>query len=921
MLSSHEFEQYAAKLGLPGKTRSFVESIRERGADMSVDVRHRDNSIVYVTSKKMGGRQIKTRSRTLHASAVKWHEFNKTVREYHANVHTFDLANCDENGRIRNRQSHTVQLLVLGESVYFEDWREERDLVEAERRDAERFVKMTRYYRDDQGHWHDRMLEEKCDEIGLTHKLRTNRDIPRIFLENMRILDDFLDVRNPLLSSDTEVRLREMVCREPARYLDALDRDGLSADVLLSAIASGIVYVDLSRVPVRDFDQLMLFRDEGMSAAYGCMSDSLLPQASLPLPGIGNLKLGMIVQFDNQEWEIIHERLDDQPEVLFRTREGNQMVLPRQEALQLVISQTDQAQRQEILDAEKRRSLANLSSNALKKGAEKYAAIRDGTFSLSSATLWRARQIIQSANSVTDAILKLAPRDADKGSREPRLPTAVEELAEDFIKKEYNVPKAPSAQQVFNKYALACAKGGMSPMSYVTFLKRVKGYRSIRDRQGKRVAYRDSDIPLILDIREPVHGLFPHEVVYIDHTQPNLMTAGPHSEDWGKVWLSAAIDAHVPRPRAFYLSYDPPSAWAALMLMRDYVRRWGRLPRVVVVDGGKEFRSHSFQLFCQIFGIEIRYRGPGRPRGGAPIERMFGVTDQEFFTGLEGSSFQLKEARMATKSVSPNQFRKWTFPALCRALDHYLFQVRPLDIHPRLGISPREFEDARLQQTGLRTHTSIEFDENLLILTCPTPSRPQHRVYPHRGIWESGRYYWHSSFSKLSKQSLEVRIEPWLAQVIYVYTGSRWEVATARNVDPLRGRTRYELNQAIREGGRFARLHAARERRKLERAERLVESREPLNFDETIAAKQRVMIDYYKPLGLSVAKYEVKPLLEDLENQKTPSLSFAPDSSLEVSNGETSANDSCMHQDARELPNDSCESRDFGDFDEDTAML
>lgn len=918
MFSNHEFEKYAAKLGLSGHKLTLVESIRDRVSDNSVDVRQRDNSIVYVTSKKMLGKQIKTRSRSLHASAVKWHEFNGAVHEYYTNVHTFDLVNCDENGRIRNRQLHTVQLLVLDDEPIFEDWREESDLVDMEKRDAERFIKMTRYYRDASGRWHDRIVEEKCAELGFTHRLRTSRDIPRIFLENMRMLDDFLDVRNPLLSSDTEARLREMVSREPVRYAEALDRDGLSADVILSAIATGIVYVDLSRSVLRDFDSLILFRDEGMSNVYECMSESQLPQQPLPLPRLGSLKLGMIVRFDDQEWEIIHERLDDHPEVLFRTREGHQLVKPRNEALQLVLAQADQQARREILEGEKRRSLADLSSNALKKAAAKIAAVRDGSSGFSKATLWRIRSAISKTNSITDALLAVAPRDADKGSRAPRLPPAVETLAKDIITKEYNVPNAPSAQQVFDKYAVECGKTGLCPMSYVTFLRRVKDHRSIHDRHGKRVAYRDSDIPLILDIREPVHGLFPHEIIYIDHTQPNLMTAGPYGEDWEKVWISVAVDAHVPTPRALYISYDPPSAWSALMVMRDYVRRWGRLPRVVVVDGGKEFKAHAFQLFCKIFGIDIRYRGPGRPRGGAPVERMFGVSEQEFFTGLEGSSMQLKEARMTTKSTSPNQFRKWTFPALCRALDHYLFQVRPLDVHPRLGITPRQFEDSRLQQTGRRDHTSIEFDEDLLILTCPTPPRPQHRIYPHRGIWENGRYYWHSSFSKLGREVLDVRIEPWLAQIIYVYTGSRWEVATARDVEPLRGRTRYELNQAIREKERFARLQAARERRKPERATRLVETRDPLNFDETIAAKQRVMSDYYRSLGLSVAKYEAMPLMDASNDQvrlMEDHSSAEPQKNKSIESGTQNRQTPLTARETFEDPSY------IGDIDDQTAML
>ncbi|MFM0735066.1 transposase family protein [Paraburkholderia sediminicola] len=871
MLSDNEFDKYAARTGLTGNPFVFVEEIRRRKAEPVIGNSQRENSLVFVTSRKMAGRQIRTRSRSLHASAVKWHEFNPAVAEYYLNAHTFDLTSRDDTGKVRNRQSHTVQLLVLADDEpYFEDWREEKDLTEAERRDAERHVKMSRYHRDELGRWHDRLLEDACGQIGLKHRLRTSSDIPRTFVENMRVLEDYLDDRNPLLATDIIADLREMVSKEPVRYLDLLDKDGLSADLLLSAIATGIVYVDLSCVQVRDLDQLILFRDEGMSRAHASLVEGVLPQEAVPLPGVGALQLGMTIRYNDQNWELIHQRLDDTAEVLFRTADGRQIVMPRHEALQLLVAQQDHCERKLTLQAEKRRSLADFSSDALKLAASKLAAVRDGSDGFSASTLSRAKRVVRGAASTIDALITLAGRHADKGHRGPRLPAAVDRLATECIVKHYNSPPAPSARQVHDKFVERCVATGLSPMSYVTFLKRVKDHVSLRDRQGKRVAYRDSDIPLILDIREPIHGLFPHEVVYIDHTLVNLMTAGPNREDWGKIWITAAVDGHVPVTRALYQSYDPPSAWSALMVLRDYVRRWRRLPRVVVVDGGKEFRSHAFRIFCQIFGIDIRYRGPGRPRGGAPVERMFGVTEQELIGGLEGSSIQLKDARMTTKSVSPNQFRIWTFPVFCRALEHYLFKVRPLAVHTRLGVSPQDFEHMRLQQTGFRLHTTVEFDENLLLLTCPSPPQPSHRVYPHRGIWESGHYYWHSDFSRLAGKKLEVRIEPWKASILYINTGSKWIVATARNVDPLKGRTRYEVIQAQRAQQIFARLAAERDRRKPERATRLVEARDPLNFDLTIATKQEVMVGYYRSLNMGIAKFD------EMERSDSPKIPEVP---------------------------------------------
>ena len=54
MLTHYQFESYASKSGLSRNALTFVDSVRERELEASVDPRQRDNSIVYVTSRKMG---------------------------------------------------------------------------------------------------------------------------------------------------------------------------------------------------------------------------------------------------------------------------------------------------------------------------------------------------------------------------------------------------------------------------------------------------------------------------------------------------------------------------------------------------------------------------------------------------------------------------------------------------------------------------------------------------------------------------------------------------------------------------------------------------------------------------------------------------------------------------------------------------
>ncbi|MGF6875243.1 integrase catalytic domain-containing protein [Paraburkholderia sp. MM5477-R1] len=855
MLRDFEFESYLASRSLSSEASLLMRRMRERGAAMEVAPRGPGSSIVRIPSRKMRC-AISARSRTLHGSAVMWHEFDKAVLEFYPSPHTFTVDTHDEAGRVLNRIQHTVDYMVIQADPLLEDWREESQLLTLERKDRERYVKVGRYFRDENGCWHDRELELLCTGLGMRHVLRTGRDIPRQFLENMRYLDPYLDERTPLLASDTQQRFHNILFEGPVAYRSLLDEHKLSADVIMSAIAQEVVYVDLFATRLGDIDQLYLFRDEETEKAFRLLWDAAdhANTAPLPLPGMGILKPGCRLRYGERDWEVLLSTTGKHAEYLFFSADGHQMSLPADEAESLYADQASPEERSALVEKTHARRISDMSRTQVAKATKKLNAVLSGARVDSASTTGRAIRVVRNAATLLDAFVALGGRDSDKGSRVPRLSPETEQPAKHEIETFYNGPDAPSASKTYRRYTVKCDEQGVVPMSFPTFLARVQRYGKPRIRGGARAGYDAADIPFYLDIREPIHGLFPYEVLYIDHTLVNIFVDGPNHEDWGKPWLTLGRDGHVPRVLAMYLDMRAPSQSAALMILRDYVRRWKRLPRLIIVDGGREFRVDAFALFCSTFGIKVRYRATNKPRGGAPIESLIGVTEDELISGLEGNSIQLKLPRQISPKELPNERRRWRFESLYQAFENYLFEARPNVVHARLGVTPLEYENIRFQETGKQEHLTISFDENLLLMTSRFPPRRWHKVQPHKGVWLTGDYYWHSDMSSLGGRILEVRVEDWCANVIYVNTGKEWLTAIKRVVEPYLGRQRYEVEQALRAKNRFNQLAAQRGKRTIEHARRMVASSDRLLFDEKIAQQRQIIGACYGALNMTMAR-------------------------------------------------------------------
>lgn len=293
-----------------------------------------------------------------------------------------------------------------------------------------------------------------------------------------------------------------------------------------------------------------------------------------------------------------------------------------------------------------------------------------------------------------DAMLALVDRQRERGNRIPKLPAIVEELAAKAINQIFNTPEKRTKKAAYAEHTVLCEsqQTTVTPTSYVTFCRCCDDLESVRKREGKRSAYQKGVIVQSLDDAYPVHGTRPHEVCYIDHTIATMATTGPDGVDLGKPTLTMAIDGNTHQPRAMVMTYNPPSAWTVLLVLRDYVRRNQRLPKIISVDNGKEFHFRELELFCRLYNIDLRYRAPGMPRGGAMIERLLGVSEEEVFAAMQGNTRQMRDPRLVTKSIDPFRRGIWTLTALYGALEDYLFGLRANRVHPALGMTPDEYE-------------------------------------------------------------------------------------------------------------------------------------------------------------------------------------------------------------------------------------
>lgn len=280
----------------------------------------------------------------------------------------------------------------------------------------------------------------------------------------------------------------------------------------------------------------------------------------------------------------------------------------------------------------------------------------------------------------------------------------------------------------------------------------------------------------------------------------------------GRPWVTFLSDAFSRSLLALWLTYDPPSYRSCMMALRECVRRHGRLPQTLVVDGGREFESVYFETLLARYECTRKTRPGAQPRFGSVCERLFGTAGTQFFHNLIGNTQLMREVRQVTKGVEPKAQAVWTLGSMAERLQVWAYDLYAKASHPALGRSPREAFAQGLLQTGARPQRLIPYDEEFLMLTRPTTRKGMALVLAGRGVRIHHLLYWCEAFRnpQVERTQVAVRYDPYDIGSAWAYVNQHWYECHSEYYALMRGRSEKELRLACAELHARQRQHARR---------------------------------------------------------------------------------------------------------------
>ncbi len=748
-MKTSAFEQWCDRLQLPTVMRDFLAHLRASPPARRVQGRL-FNVCGTFASRKMGV-SIQFESHTVELWAIYTMEYDAQVLEFFDQPHQLELHYQGPSGR-PTQALHTPDFLVLRtDGASFEEWKPEEKLLEL------MVTHPGRYERDDSGTWRCPPGEAAAKSLGLSYRVRSSAELHPGYIRNLVFLEDYFF--ECAVSYEALTQILEAVEATPGITLAALRAQypQLRVDDVYALIARNRLHADLYTTWLKDHQHLPLYLDRPIAEAYALLRthQSSAPFGPMASAHLTTLQANAPLDWDGKRWTLLN--LGETTTTLL-PEEGTLIHLETPVFLHLVdthaIHVRDTSQSPALaLSAEVHRLLIEAGEEAIEVANQRYRLVeayqnkrREVYAGTPTRTIrdWFAH--FRDAEATYGyGYIGLLPKTAARGNRTPKATEASRRFLDEAIEQWYARPKQQKAREVFVAYQRTCLEHQVQPVTERTFyrhLKKASNPALTEKRKGAKAAYQESTWHWELERTTPRHGDRPWEIAHIDHTQLDIELLSSLGKPLGRPWATFLVDAYSRRLVAVYLTFDPPSYRSVMMVLRVCVRRLGRLPQMLVVDGGKEFRSRYFEALLNSYACHKKYRPWAKPRYGSVIERLFGTTNTGFVFNLLGNTQASKTARQMTKAVNPKQQAVWQLPDLYDFLCEWAYEIYDQQTHPALGQSPREAWESGLDLAGQREHRRIHYDDVFRILTLPGSPRETALVYRNHGIQFHYLLYW-----------------------------------------------------------------------------------------------------------------------------------------------------------------------------------
>lgn len=816
MLAEQQYWSWCQSLGFTQQTKALLDQIRSSPPARRVGGGSNNVTGRY-PSRKMGV-TIQFESHSNELAAVLEYENDPECLEFYDQPQPrLPLEYQAKNGR-RLRVLHTADFFVLRRhSAGWVECKTEQELLSLAQRSPERFRQAL------DGSWHCPPGQQYASQFGLQYEIRSSREINAVYRRNLEFLEDYLRCSTPTVSDRAKRDILEVVSAKPGITLAELLRlaDPFGADDVYGLIATAQLYVDLHAVALVEPARVPVFCNAEAARAQAAVTRVSAP-ATTERRAFVSAAVGQAIMWDGKRWEIVNVGVS---KTGLLGSDGSLVELPHAtfEELARAGSITGVIQMPAEFETGAQERLASASPRQLQEANRRYEIIRPhltgaritgGLVPARTVHEWLRKYRLAAAR-YGSGLLGLLPRTHESGNRTSKLPALTRTLMDAFIQNEYETLKQKSRFQVYGALVRACEARGTPAPSYKTFTQEVARrptYQQTLRRKGSRAAYPHEPCYLELTGTTPRHGDRPWHICHIDHTELDLeLVCSRTGQNLGRPWYTILTDAFSRRLLAIFLTFDPPSYRSCMMVLRECVRRHGRFPQSLVVDGGKEFASIYFDTLLARFECTKKTRPPAKPRFGSVCERLFGTTNTQFIHNLAGNTQLTQHVRQVTKTVNPKRHAEWTLTVLYESLCAWAYEVYDTSPHPALGQSPREAYAAGLAQSGHRLHRLVAYDDEFRLWTLPTTARGTARVVPGKGVKLNHIFYWSSALRdpEVEQRQVPVRYDPYDAGTAYVYVRHRWVQCISEHYRTLHGKSERELMLATAEVRRRAQHHVA----------------------------------------------------------------------------------------------------------------
>ncbi len=736
MLSPEALEAWYSGIGVSPHTRALMNRIRTSDPARRVGG-GRSNVSGRYPSRKMGV-TIQFESHRVELAGIYEMEHDPEVLEFYDQPIQIKLDYEGIGGR-RLGVLHTPDFFVIRTTgAGWEEWKTDEELLYLAERSPHRYLAA------EDGHWCCPPGEACARDFGFYYRVRSSSEINWVYQRNVQFLEDYLRSDWPI-RPEAQKHVRAIVIANPGIRLSEIvqETDGVvTRDDLFAMIAIGTFDIDISSAPLTEPEKIHLRlnqpKDECVPASNG----------SGPSGGPGAAVKGLLPQMGPAQVAEANRRL--------RLIQAYEAKLPLED---------------------------DVSERTVRGWLHRY----------------RHAEAMQG-----DGYLGLLPRFHDCGNRNSKLPEKAKALMMNIIESDYETLKQKRRFHVYGALIRACETEGTVVPSYKTFSLAINQRLQseiVLNRRGRRAAYQVQAPYLELGPTTPRHGDRPFHICHIDHTELDVeILCSSTGRNLGRPWLTIFMDAFSRRLLAFFLSFDPPSYRSCMMVLRECVRRHGRLPQILVVDGGKEFDSVYFETLLARYECTKKTRPPAKPRFGSVCERLFGTSTQLIYS-LAGNTQITKNVRQVTTSVDPKNHALWTLESLHPRLCEWAYEFYDTTMHPALGQSPRDCFELGLERSGNRPHRHIQYDDEFRMMTLPTTTRGAALVDSGKGVKINQLHYWSAAFRDptIERTRVPVRYDPYDAGTAYAYVANHWISCYSEHFSSFRGRSEREMMIATAE--------------------------------------------------------------------------------------------------------------------------